>query len=428
MQKKCSSDTNCLMQYSTEIFEQFDKVYIVGYVLRELERNKHSQNEEKKYLSRRACRDIEANKDKVIYFVSENKYNLPDCFDKDIIDNRIISNIKELHEKDREIFALSNDILFKFTCESINIPCEKFGAQTNIDVYKGYKELSGDTDFVLNLFDNMSRGKSEYEFLVNEYLILYNTDTKTTSEHKFNGKKFVALKLPDSKVIKGLNSLQRCALDLLNNKDIPIKVVAGGFGSGKTILSVKVGLDLVISKETYNTLMFIRNPVTADGTDIGFLPGSKAEKIHDYCRPFLQYIESPETAFYKNKSKGKNSKEKDDEQFYSEDSYADSLIKQDKIKMDVVSFLKGVSIDDSYVIMDEAEDLNTKLIKLVGSRIGKTSCIVFTGDWKQSENKYKQDNGLVKLIEQGKGNPLVGIVILDEDLRSEASKVFAELD
>jgi PhoH-like ATPase len=92
-----------------------------------------------------------------------------------------------------------------------------------------------------------------------------------------------------------------------------------------------------------------------------------------------------------------------------------------------VSFLKGISIDDSFVIMDEAEDLNTKLIKLVGSRIGENSCIVFTGDWKQSENRYKQDNGLLRLIESSKGNPLVGIVVLEEDVRSSTSKLFAEL-
>jgi len=411
------------MQYSKEIFEQFDKVYIVGYVLRELERNKHSQNEEKKYLSRRACRDIEANKDKVVYFVSENKYNMPDCFDKDIVDNRIISNIRELCVKDNEIIALSNDILFRFTCESIGIVCEKFGNQ-NENVYKGYKFLSGTSDFINNLFSDIeNESNEEYQFLINEYLILYNVDTNQTSEHRYDGKKFVGLKLPDSKIIKGLNSLQRCSLDLLNNKSIPIKVVAGGFGSGKTMLSVKVGLDLVVSKEAYNTLMFIRNPIVADGTDIGFLKGDKSEKIYDYCRPFLQYVESPENRYYKNKSKNN----KEDEQFYSEDTYADFLIRQDKIKMDVVSFLKGVSIDDSFVIMDEAEDLNTKLIKLVGSRIGEKSCIVFTGDWKQSENKYKQDNGLLKLIESGKGNPLVGIVVLDEDVRSPASKVFADL-
>jgi len=418
----CSSDTNCLMQYSKKLFESNDEVHICGYVIRELEKHKQSNNEEKKFLSRRAVRDIENNKDKVRFFISEGNYGLPSCFDKDIMDNKIISNFKEMYDKNNSMIFYSNDILFRHTCQSLGIPCEKFGDQNENEVYKGYKEISGDTDFVLDLFNDISNGTCEYNFLTNEYLILHNTDTNKTSEHRFNGNGFVELKLPDSKVIKGLNSLQRCALDLLNNKSIPIKVVAGGFGSGKTILSVKVGLDMVVSKESYNTLMFIRNPIVADGADIGYLKGDKSEKIADYCRPFLQYIESPENRFYKSKSK--NNKEDD---FYSEDTYAEFLIRQDKIKMDVVSFLKGVSIDDSFVIMDEAEDLNTKLIKLVGSRIGEKSCIVFTGDWKQSENKYKQDNGLLKLIESGKGNPLVGIVVLDEDVRSKASKVFADL-
>ena len=418
----CSSDTNCLMQYSKKLFESNDEVHICGYVLRELEKHKQSNNEEKKFLSRRAVRDIENNKDKVRFFINEGSYDLPSCFDKEIMDNKIISNFKEMYDKNNSMIFYSNDILFRHTCQSLGIPCEKFGDQNENEVYKGYKEISGDTDFVLDLFNDISNGTCEYNFLTNEYLILHNTDTNKTSEHRFNGNGFVELKLPDSKVIKGLNSLQRCALDLLNNKSIPIKVVAGGFGSGKTILSVKVGLDMVVSKESYNTLMFIRNPIVADGADIGYLKGDKSEKIADYCRPFLQYIESPENRFYKSKSK--NNKEDD---FYSEDTYAEFLIRQDKIKMDVVSFLKGVSIDDSFVIMDEAEDLNTKLIKLVGSRIGEKSCIVFTGDWKQSENKYKQDNGLLKLIESGKGNPLVGIVVLDEDVRSKASKVFADL-
>jgi PhoH-like ATPase len=168
--------------------------------------------------------------------------------------------------------------------------------------------------------------------------------------------------------------------------------------------SVKTGLYNVVDKENYKTLMFIRNPIVADGAEIGFLPGDKSEKIADFCRPFLQYVENSKDQFY-----------------------ADTLIRTEKIKMDVVSFLKGVSIDDSFVIMDEAEDLNTKLIKLVGSRIGKTSCIVFTGDWSQSENKYKTENGLVKLIQETKGNSLVGTVVLDEDVRSDASKIFAKL-
>lgn len=293
--------------------------------------------------------------------------------------------------------------------------------------YKGYKELSGDTEFINQLLNDISQGINDYGFVVNEYLSVHNSDLDEEYDYRFDGRKFIELKKPSlSKVIKPLNKPQLFALDLLNNKNIPIKIIAGGFGTGKTKLSVKTGLDLVVSKEIYKTLIFLRNPIVADSTDIGFLPGTKEEKIYSFCRPFLQYIENPELSSFKSKNKNKH-KEKDEEQFYLEDEYAEYLIRQGKIKMDVISYLKGVSLDDSYVIMDEAEDLNTKLIKLVGSRIGEKSCIVFLGDWKQAENKYKSDNGLLTLINKGRGDPLVGIVVLDEDVRSPTSKFFANL-
>jgi len=394
------------MDYSSEILDEFDHIYLAGYVAGELDNLRHNgKSEEARCQARRACRDIDANEDKITYIINETSCdNLPSHYDKNNMDNKIISVLIDLYAKDNTFIALSNDILFRQKCKELEIPYKKYGnKKQDNDVYKGYKKFSGDTNFINSLFDNVNKIE-EYNFSVNEYLVLHNTDTGKTSEHRFDGVKFVDLKLPNSKVIKGMNSLQRCGLDLLQNKSIPIKIVAGGFGSGKTIMSVKVGLDMVVAKEDYKTLLFLRNPVPSDGADIGFLPGDKAEKIADYCRPFLQYIEDPKN------------------QFYSE-----NLIRDEKIKMDVTTFLKGVSIDDSFVIMDESEDLNTKLIKLVGSRIGSTSCIVFTGDWKQSENKYKQDNGLVKLIKCGKGNPLVGIIVLDQDLRSPASKVFAEM-
>jgi len=400
-------DSNIFMDYSKELLEEFDHIYLPGYVAGELDNLRHNgKSEEAKYQARRASRDIDANEDKITYIINETSCdNLPSHYDKDNMDNKIISVLIDLYAKDKDFIAYSNDILFRQKCKELKIPYKKYGDKSKNDgTYLGHKNLSGDTNFINNLFDNVNKEITEHSFVANEYLILNNTDTNKTSEHRFDGYKFVDLRLPNSKVIKGMNPLQRCALDLLNNKSIPIKIIAGGFGSGKTILSVKVGLDMVVAKEDYKTLLFLRNPVPSDGADIGFLPGDKAEKIADYCRPFLQYIEDPKN------------------QFYSE-----NLIRDEKIKMDVTTFLKGVSIDDSFVIMDEAEDLNTKLIKLVGSRIGKTSCVVFTGDCKQSESKYKQDNGLMKLIKCGKGNPLVGIVVLEDDLRSDASKVFAEM-
>jgi predicted ribonuclease YlaK len=89
--------------------------------------------------------------------------------------------------------------------------------------------------------------------------------------------------------------------------------------------------------------------------------------------------------------------------------------------------MKGLSIDETFILVDEAEDLNKKLIKLLGTRIGTNSSIVFSGDIEQAEDKYVGNNGLTIAIEKLKGHPLVGIVVLKDDVRSEASKVFADL-
>ena len=397
-------DTNILMSHSLDLFNNDNNtIYICDVVLSELDKHKTSSDPNKQFQARQAHRLIKQNKDKVKYCMKNGDFKLPDSFGLDSNDNRIISIYGDLYNQDSNLICLSNDLNFQYKCECLGLPIEEFGQDE--DIYLGYKKLNGDTNFINNLFNEIDKGINSYNFLNN--LILHNNDVNETFEYRFDGNKFVDLRLPPSKVIKGRNSLQRCSLDLLNNKDIPIKIIAGGFGTGKTLESVKMGLYQTLDKNYYKTLMYIRNPIPVDDTDIGFLPGRKEEKIYDYCRPFLQYIND------------KNNKK--------DQLNLDELVKNEKIKMDAVSFLKGVSLEDSFVIMDEAEDLNLKLLKTIGSRIGSKSCIVFTGDWEQSEGKYKYDNGLLKLIQQKKGDPLMGVVVLEEVLRSPVSKLFNEL-
>ena len=86
-----------------------------------------------------------------------------------------------------------------------------------------------------------------------------------------------------------------------------------------------------------------------------------------------------------------------------------------------------MSYGSTFVFVEESEDMDLKILKLIGSRIESDSCVVFCGDYKQSEQKYRRNNGLFQLIEKLKGNPLVGIIVLNEDVRSEASKVFVDI-
>lgn len=99
-----------------------------------------------------------------------------------------------------------------------------------------------------------------------------------------------------------------------------------------------------------------------------------------------------------------------------------------QLDMDIVQNLKGISVDRTIVVLDEAEDLSLKLIKVAGTRIGKGSMLVLMGDIKnQTEEKYKYDNGLKAFIEQTKEEPLVGVIYLPVDVRSEMSRIFADL-
>lgn len=391
--QKVFVDTNILMSYSTQIFNTFNHIIICGQVLNELDKHKESDSETKKYQARRAGRDIEDNEEKIEYVIREGSYSLPLSFDSSSPDNRIISTLMDLYIVDKNITALSNDLLFRQKCKSLDIPCKKFGGE---DVaYKGYVELYLTTSEVGELFKN----PSEYNLVENQYVIIHEKGKRKPQEFRYSNGNLDRLNLPNSKYIKGKNPQQRCTLDLLNNKDIPIKIVAGTYGSGKTYITTKMGLYNVIEQGVYGSILLLRNPL-GSGEEIGFLKGDKEEKIGDFFKCINQYVDS---SIVKDKSI---------------DEY---------IKKDIPFYIKGMSYGSTFVFVDEAEDMNLNILKLIGSRIESDSCVVFCGDYKQSEPKYKNNNGLYQLIEKLKGNPLVGIVVMDEDVRSEASKVFAEI-
>jgi len=406
---KVFCDTNVLMSNSTQIFDKYKdtntKIIISGYVLNELDKHKISSDENKKYKARQASRDIEENQDMIEYVVRESnfEYILPFSFDKDNYDNKIIQVLNNLYfsneefgkENGIEIFALSNDLLFRQKCKLLGIRCDSFNGNDYKTSYKGHIELILTSDEINKFFDNLSK----YNLVENQYVIIHEKDKRKSQEFRYVNGELKRLKLPDSKYIKGKNAQQRCALDLLNNNDIPIKIIAGNYGSGKTHLTTKMGLYHVFEKGNYGSILLLRNPL-GSGEEIGFLKGDKQEKIGDFFKCIEQYIDVSIT-------KDKNI-----------DEY---------IKKDIPFYIKGMSYGSTYVFVEESEDMNLNILKLIGSRIESDSCVVFCGDYKQSEPKYKNNNGLLQLIDKLKGNPLVGIIVLEEDIRSEASKVFVDV-
>jgi len=395
------------MQYSKEIFEQFDKVYIVGYVLRELERNKHSINEEKKYLSRRACRDIEANKDKVVYFVSENKYDMPDCFDKDIVDNRIISNIRELCVKDNEIIALSNDILFRFTCESIGIVCEKFGSLDNTFDYSylGYKEITL-SEYELATFYECKT--NNWDLLLNEYLLIKDGNGDVVDKLKWTEKGFKSLSYKNTESryvgkVKPRNLQQELYMDMLQDKESKVKIAQGSYGVGKDFLALANFLTM-IDKGIYDKIIWIRNNIEVDGTKpLGFLPGTMTEKLSVYADIISDFM-GDKISF-------------------------EMLLNNGKVELIHPGFLRGRDLRNSIIYCTEAQNMSDSLVKLIVSRVSEGSIVFFNGDVKQIDDKvFKRNNGLELMINRFKGHPMFGYVYLDKCERSEIAQMASLLD
>jgi len=397
-------DSNILMEYSKEIFERFSDINLSGYVLGELDNlKKNGKTEEVKFQARRATRDINNNSDKITYIIDETDYNnLPSCFDKEVMDNKIISLLKVQYDRDNEFYALSNDMLFGAKCRALGVPCERFDNKGSPDgIYKGYKELSGGTYFINELFDNIENGINEYNFVINEFLILYNTDTGKLSEHRFDGNRFVDLKLPNSKVIKGINSLQRCALDLLNNKDISIVAVNGEVGSGKSYSCVRMALHHTVDKGLYNKVLAVREAI-GEGKEVGFLKGTFEDKTKMFFKPIEQSLSGGEFELQ-------------------------ALVQRGILESIIPFYMKGTTYSDTIIVCDESEDLSKKQLKLVGTRLGDNSRIFFAGDYKQSSIDSSERNAMVAMCNELKGTKEFGCIYLDEDIRSDASKIFANL-
>lgn len=396
--QKVFCDTNVLHKTNKFKFEDYSQVFISIVSIEELDHQK--SDDRLGYSARQALRNIRnANNVKII---TDYSYSGVNRFLNHGNDNVILGMAYETWIQDKEVVFLSDDYNLIIKAEALELPCSLFEFKKDENgIYKGYKTLQGGTYFINELFENVEKGINEYNFVCNEYLILYNSDTGKISEHRYNGSKFVDLKLPDSKVIKGKNSLQRCSLDLLNNKDISIVAINGTVGSGKTYLCIRMGLYHVNDKSNANKVLAVREAL-GEGKEVGFLRGTFEDKTKMFFKPIEQSLKGGEFELQ-------------------------ALVQQNKLESNIPYYLKGTTYSDTIMVCDESEDLSKKQLKLVGTRLGENSRIFFAGDYKQSSIDASERNALVQMCNELKGNSNFGCIYLDDDVRSVASKIFANL-
>ena len=346
---------------------------------------------------------------------------MPLGLDETNADNQIVATA--LTEKQdnlkRKVIVISRDINMRIKCDALMIPSEDYiedQVVSNVqELYNGFKTHLVDDQIVDRFYagEDITHEDIEAKFNPNQYIMLIsNSNPKHTALAKFINKNTPLEKVNEykNKGIWGLrarNKEQSFALDMLMNEDIPIVSMIGAAGCGKTLLAIAAGLDQVLDKNIYNKLVVSR-PVQPLGKDIGFLPGTLEEKMGPWPMPVQDNLE-----FLMGDRK---------------DTMA-LMMEQGTIEIEALTYIRGRSISNAFVIIDEAQNLTVHELKTIVTRIGENSKIILTGDIEQIDNTYidATSNGLSYAIEKFKEYEIAGHITLQKGERSRVATLASKI-
>lgn len=270
--------------------------------------------------------------------------------------------------------------------------------------YTGYKVLRLDDDVLSQLYTYGNLGAGAPEFLVNEYLIATDKDDnpvdyfRYTTDGIFVRVPFLTISSNRGEKLKPRNQEQRIAFDLMKNKDIPVKLLTGTWGAGKTIALIGQAME-DLEAGVFEKITWVRNNVQVKDTDaLGALPGSSESKMLPYVMPFADHCGGTEAV--------------------------EQMIELGFLEVIPLGFLRGRSIRNSVILCSEAENLTKQHIQLLLGRLDTGSQLWFDADVRQRDREaFVKSAGIETMVERLKGNPLFGYVHLQKSERSPASRL-----
>lgn len=341
----------------------------------------------------------------------------PQAMDSRKTDNRILMVAQGLSRGSQEpVILVTKDLNLRVKADVLGIAAEDF-YNDKVDfhlLYSGVQEVRvsrGELDD-FEQHQSLSLG-SLMKALPNQFFLMRNGDSACQPvPARYHREALRPLRHADSMNwgISALNHEQQFALELLRDDEIKVVTLVGRAGTGKTLLALAVGLEKVIEETLYSRLLITR-PIMPMGNDLGYLPGTKEEKL----RPWLQPIYDNLEFLFRDCS----------EPF----DLMEDLINRGVLEMEALTYIRGRSIPRQFIICDEAQNLSPLMIKTLITRVGEGTKIVFTGDPEQIDHPYldASSNGLTYLVEKIKGEEIAGHVTLVKGVRSKVAELAAQL-
>ncbi|MDP4085682.1 MAG: PhoH family protein [Bacillota bacterium] len=353
-------------------------------------------------------------------------HELQDIFIEKTNDNRILAVAKNLFleeqtkENGRKVILVSKDALVRVKADAIGLYAEDYLSDRVVEVdhiYTGFLEIFLPIDLLNSFYEKGEVSLSEFTnhlFYPNQFLILKDDLGSSASALGMVDKtcKKVKKLVLNQEHIWGIhprNAQQTMVIELLLRKDIPLVTMIGKAGTGKTLLALAAGLMQTEDFREYKKLLVAR-PIVPVGKDLGFLPGEKQEKLRPWMQPIYDNLEY----LFNTKKPGE----------------LDAILAgMGSIEVEALTYIRGRSLPEQYIIIDEAQNLTKHEVKTILTRVGEGSKIVLMGDPEQIDHPYLDayNNGLTYVAEKFKDQPISGHVKLLKGERSGLARLAAEL-
>ena len=411
MEYKLFLDTNALLNLQKEAFKE--SFVISQKTLEEIENIKTSLHKdgEVKYKARQVSHLLDEHFREYEVIPNDSKIkNIISEFSLDETPDNIILASAYSYNNISPIIVCTDDLnckfisknIFKLTTKGVN----ELNIVKNIDEYTGYKDVTFSDEemshFYLHINENI------YNSLLNEYLIIRKSDGEVVDYRKWNGEEYhpLSYKQINSRFmgkIKPKNPQQVLAFDMLQDKEEAIKIISGKFGSGKDYLMIANALKL-IEDGKFEKLIYVRNAIgVKDVSEIGFIPGSKLEKLLPFAMPLADHL-GGQTGL-------------------------EMQLMSGTIEIEHLGYIRGRDIKNTIIYVSEAENLTKEHVQLLIGRVGEGSSLWMNGDFKQTDSAlFRNNNGLLSTVQKLSGHDKFGYVQLQKTERSETAAMADLLD
>lgn len=432
--KKCFVlDTNVLLHNADSLFSfEENDVVLPIQVIEELDRFKKQPDEigrNARQVARHLdelrkvgslCQGVKTSSGGIVQVLTDFNTQLPDTLAPGVTDNQILAAANYLMEQGDssgpEVIFVSKDLNARIKADALGLAAEDYETnKINFDeLYQGWKAIQTIPSVIAELREEGFTAANE-ELTHNQFVILQTEEDEEYAVYDSKERTLSRLDFVDRCPwgIGALNAQQAFAMECLLNERFRLVSLVGKAGTGKTLLALAAGLQKAIDDLAYKRLLVSR-PIMPLGRDIGYLPGSKEEKLTHWMNPIfdnLHYI------FDNYMTEGLPGE------------HLEMLLENEKICLEALTYIRGRSIAHQWLIIDEAQNLTPHEIKTIISRAGQGTKVVLTGDPYQIDNPYldPSSNGLTYLVERFKGQDLFGSVVLVESERSHLASLATEL-